>query len=250
MKSYWCSEGVTKPPTIQSLLTRDLEVRSCGSCGRRLFDRLEGYCCDLLETVSPLEFARRLQLDDSFARQSLEELLEWTGQAPELRLIALVALAPSLDIVAKRLGRGRPSADTISEVLAQASLALLWTEEIEEGERAGFVLREARLRTRGEQRRMARHNVATDPLPPDFDREADEPALVADVDLSARLSRAVRVGAITELESRLIEATRLGDSSLEEVAKETGCRYGALRMRRARAESRLRSYYGVDGASE
>ena len=97
---------------------------------------------------------------------------------------------------------------------------------------------------------MARHNVATDPLPPDFDREADEPALVADLDLSSCLSRAVRAGAITELESRLIEATRLGDSSLEEAAKETGCRYGTLRMRRARAESRLRSYYGVDGASE
>lgn len=250
MSSHWCSDEVTTLPDIQSLLTRDLEVRSTGSSGRRLLERLEEYCLDPLGATRPLGFALRLQNDGPGVRQTLEGLLEWTAQVPEFRLVALVALAPRLDGVAERLGRGRPSADTLSEVLAQASQALVWTHELVEGERADFVLREARLRTRVEQRRMVRHSVATDPMPLDFDRAVDEPDLAVALEVGSKLRRAVRARAISEAESRLIEATRTGERSLEEIARETDCRYGALRMRRARAETRLRSFYGLEGVDE
>ncbi len=245
MSSYWCSDEVTPPIDIQSLLTSDLEARSAGSSGRWLVERLEEYCLDPLGTAGPLEFALRLQRDDALARHTLEELLEWTAQAPEFRLVVLVALAPRLDEVARRLGRGRPSADTCSEVLAQASLALWWAPELAEGGRADFVVAEAHRRTRAEQRRMARHNVATDRLPGDFDRALDEPEESAP-GLGPRLDRAVRARVISEADDRLIRATRTGERTLSEVARETGSNYDALRMRRARAEGRLRAFYGPE----
>ena len=250
MSSYWCSDEVTPPQSIQSLLTTDLEARSSGTSGRRLFERLEEYCLDPVGSVRPLEFAQRLQRDDPLARQTLEELLEFTAPVPEFRLVALVGLAPRLDGVAGRLARGRPSADTCSEVLAQASQALWWTQELVEGERADFVLREARVRTRAEQRRMARHNVATDPMTDEVDRAVEESELDVALEVEARLDRAVRAGVISGSESRLIEATRTGERSLEEFTRDTGRRYGALRMRRARAESRLRAFYSLQEAGE
>jgi hypothetical protein len=244
MESYWCSGDMTTTSGIQSLLTRDLDVRSSGSLGRSLLQRLEHYRLELLGAIRPLEFAQSLQDEDSRTRQRLEELLEWTGQEPKFRLVALVALAPKLDEVAERLGRGRPSADTIAEVLTQATDALRWTEELVEGERADFVIAHTSSRTRGEQRRMGRHNVPADPLPGDFDCEAKSVPCSND-SAAERLDHAVLVGIISSEERRLIHVTRTGESSLYALANLSDVQYDTLRFRRARAEDRLRRFYGV-----
>ena len=243
MESYWCSGEMTTTPAIQSLLTLDLEARSAGSSGRALQHQLEDYRLDLLDVTNPLDFARRLQKDDSDGRRSLEELLEWTGQVSEFRLVALVALAPKLDVIAQRLGWGRPSADTIAEVLAQASDALRWSEELAEGERIDFVLTHILSRTRAEQRRLARHNVPAEALPREFDLE-DDSVLRDEIRVASRLSHAVRLGVISPEERRLIEITRMGERSLHALAEST-LQYDAIRVRRARAEHRLRSFYGM-----
>lgn len=229
--------------TIMSLLTRDLEARSSGSSGRELLRRLEDYCLDLLGVSSPLEFARRLQSSDPSAREALEELLEWTAIESEFRLVALVALAPRLEHAASRLGRGRPSEDTLSEVLTHATEALAWTHELADGVRIDFVLRHAASRARREKRLMARHNVPTEALPADFDRA--EPEIQYEGEAEIRLARAVERRVISSDERRLIEETRGGQSSLQQLAASTADSYDALRMRRARAETRLRRYYDV-----
>lgn len=243
MESYWCSGEMTTTPAIQPLLTRDLEARSAGSSGRALLDILEDNRLDLLGTTNPLDFAQRLQSDDPRARRSLEELLEWTGQVPEFRLVTLVALAPRLDAIAQRLGRGRPSSDTIGEVLVQATDALRWSEELVEGERVDFVLTHTLSRTRAEQRRLARHNVPADAFPRDFDLE-DESVPCDEMRVASRLAHAVRLGVISPGERALIEATRTGESSLHSLAKSND-HYDTVRVRRARAERRLRSFYGA-----
>ena len=243
LNSYWSSEDMNHTHTIMSLLTNDLSVRSSGSSGQALRATLEQYCFDLRETESPVDFALRLQSLDPESRQILEELLEWTGQETSLQLIALVALAPELEHAASRLGRGRPSDDAMAEILAQATDALRWTHEFVEGERVVFVLSHALSRTRMEQRRLARHNVPTVAIPLDFDvAETEEPW----TDVENRLARAVDQQIITAGESQLIVDTRVGECTLQLLATIAGETYSTLRKRRARAESRLRHFYGVD----
>ena len=243
VNSYWSSGDMNETKNPMSLLTRDLEARSSGSSGRLLLAKLENYCLDLLGTARPLDFALRLQGDDLTARVALEELLEWTRVEREFQLVALVALAPQLERAASRLGRGRPSDDTISETLAQASDALRWTHELCEGERADFVLRRAVSGVRREKHRMTVHNVPTEALPFDFDMA--EPESRYQGEAVARLSRAVERRVISCDERQLIDATRGGGCTLREWASSTTESYDALRLRRARAEARLRRYYGV-----
>jgi hypothetical protein len=238
--SYWSSSDMTKTTSLTSLLTRDLEARSAGSSGRALLRELKFYCFDLGGESSPLAFARSLQSDDEAPRQLLEQILEWTAAQPEFQLVALVALAPELDVIARRLGRGSPSDDTVSEVLAQATEALRWTEEFPEGERREFVLRHARSRTRGEQRRMARHNVPTRPLPDGFDIERRNAELS---DFSLELDQAVERRVISRSERELIEVTRSGRATLRRYAAARTESYDALHKRRASAESRLRRFF-------
>jgi hypothetical protein len=192
-----------------------------------------------------LAFARSLQVDDEASRRLLEELLEWTAAQPKFQLVALVALAPELDVIARRLGRGRPSDDTVSEVLAQATEALRWTEEFAEGERREFVLGHARSRTRGEQRRMARHSVPTCPLPDGFDVELRN---VEVADLSLELDQAVQRRVISPSERELIEVTRSGRATLRRYAAARTQNYDALHKRRASAESRLRRFLALETA--
>jgi hypothetical protein len=154
-----------------------------------------------------------------------------------------VALAPELEHAASRVSRGRPSDDMMAEILAQASDALYWTHEFVEGERVDFVLSYALSRTRMEQRRLARHNVPAVAIPLDFDvAEPEEPS----TDVASHLARAVDQLIITAAESQLIVDTRVGESTLQSLATVAGDTYSTLRKRRARAESRLRYYYGIN----
>ena len=242
VNSYWSTSDMNETTSLTSLLTHDLEVRSRGATGRALLDALELYCVDLLGQPGPLEFALALRSEALPLRDRLEELLEWTAAEPRFQLVALVALAPELDRIARRLGRGSPSDDTVSEVLAQATEALWWTHEFVDGERRDFVMRHVRTRTRGEQRRMARHNVRTVPLPANFDFAKVEPAQLVSLDLDG----AVRRGIITDVERRLIEATRGGKCTLREFAVEHAEHHWALYKRRARAERRLQTVFGVE----
>ena len=247
MNSHWSSEEMN-PTTPQSLLTHDLEVRSSGSPGRCLLERLEECSLDLLGATRALEFAQLLQSGEPESRRVLEELLEWTFLDDEFLLVALVALAPELGHVAGRLCRIRPSEDTIAEVIAQATVAMRHTYDLAEGERIDFVLREASTKTRSRQRILARHNVPAVKIPWDYDEAEPEPQLR---DMSeVVLSLAVDSRIITLSESSLIETTRSGRRSLEQIARESGHSYNALRMRRARAEDRLRRFYGANEVSK
>lgn len=242
VNSYWSSSEMKPTTSLPSLLIHDLEARSAGSSGRMLLEKLEFYCFDLRGESRPLEFALSLQSDEIEARQLLEQLLEWTAAQSTFQLVALVALAPDLDRIARRLGRGHPSDDTVAEVLAQATEALRWTEELVEGERREFVLRHARSRTRGEQRRMARHNVPAAALSDGFDCAMESPGN----DISLELERAVERNIITTAERELIEETRGGAVSLRIYAASRSESYDMLRKRRVSAEHRLRKFVGLE----
>jgi DNA-directed RNA polymerase specialized sigma24 family protein len=208
-------------------------------------DRLEDYRIDLLGATRADEFARRLQSREPDLRQALEEFLEWTCVDDEFLLIGLVALAPDLDRLASRLSGGYPGDDVISELLAQATVALRWTHELIEGERIRIALTHAFTQTRGEKRRMARHNVPTCPL------FASDDVARLEVPWSHQspgmLTTAVEQCVITREDARLIESTRVKGLSLDQLAASAGTSYDALRMRRARAEARLRRYFTSTG---
>lgn len=224
-----------------SLLNRDLKVRSAGSPGRDLLERLDDYCLDLLGTEGPLQFAQALQVPAPGTRQVLEELLEWTALDNDFLLIALVALSPELELIALRLSWGRPSKDTVSEVLTQATVALRWTHELVEGERVDFVLAHALSKTRNEQRRMSRHNVPMTFIPDDYDTGEPE---IEPFDVSPPLlARAITNHVITKDDADLVQRTRGEMKSLQVLADQTGTTYDALRMRRTRAEECLRLHF-------
>ena len=242
VNSYWSSTEMNST-TSQSLLTHDLEIRSSGSPGRRLLHRLEGCPLDLLGATRALDFARLLQLNELRSRQVLERLLGWTFLDAELALVALVALAPELDRLAGLLSVGRPSEDAFSEILVQAADAVHWTQELAEGARAAFVLDHVFTQSRAEQRSMARHNVPACSLWSELD--VAEPESSSPRAIPEWLTRAQEQRVITRAECELISSTRGGSRSLQEVAAVTGCAYNALRMRRSRAEARLRRFYGA-----
>ena len=248
VNSYWSSGDMkpTSPPMC--LLIHDLEVRSSGSSGRDLLERLDDFCLDLLETENPLEFALFLQGSEPNQRRVLEELLEWTALDNDFLLIALVALAPELERAANRLSWGRPSDDTVSEVLTQATVALQWTHELVEGERVDFVLSQALSKTRSEQRRMARHNVPTIPIPDEFDEaDSNEPFFAVSKEL---LAWAVLRRVLTSDESLIIQRTRGDEASLQLIAEETGETYEAIKKRRNRAERKLRQHLYARGLAQ
>ena len=241
VNSYWSSADMNYTPTFMSLLVTDLEARSAGSSGRALIAKLEKYCLDLAGASSALEWALSLQGRSPESRRGLEELLEWTAVERELQLLALVALGRDLERVARRLGRGQPSEDMLSEVFTHAAEALRWTHELVEGERADFVVRHSLRSTDAQMHRMARRNVAAESLTDDVDVADvvhDQALLLGD-----QLSRAVRARVIDADERRLLEATRGRGLSLREFAAVSGETYDALRMRRARAERRLRRHF-------
>ena len=195
---------------------------------------------DLLGAEQALEFAQLLRGSDSHHRQTLEELLEWTAVDNDFLLIALVALAPELERTASRLSWGRPSDDTVSEVLTQATVALRWTHELAEGERIEFVLAHAQSKARSEQRRMARHNVPTVAIPSGYDEEEPEVAYFgASVEL---LALAVERHILTSDESLIIQRTRGANTSMLLIARETGDSYETVKKRRNRAERKLRRH--------
>ena len=238
VNSYWSSGDMKPTTTPLSLLTHDLKVRSSGSYGRDLLERLDDYCLDLLGTETPLQFARALQNPAVDVRQVLEELLEWTALDNDFLLIALVALSPDLESIALRLSWARPSKDTVSEVLTHATVALRSTHELVEGERVDFVLKHALAKTRNEQRRMSRHNVPTTFIPDDYDM--GEPEVEPFEVIPALLDRAVANHVICMGDAETIQRTRGGRVPLQVLANESGMTYDALRMRRTRAEVSLR----------
>ena len=241
VNSYWSSEDMNPTTTALSLLTHDLMVRSSGSSGRHLFERLDDRRLDLLGAEGPLQFAAALQDSSSVKRQVLEDLLRWTPQDNDFLLIALVALSRDLESIALRLTWGRPSSDTISEVLAQATVALRWTHELAKGDRVDFVLDHALAKTRNEQRRTTRHNVPTTFIPDDYDvAESEFEPFEA---ISSLLDRAVENRVICERDAELIRRTRGEKTPLREIAREFNTSYDALRMRRARAEASLRRHF-------
>ena len=241
VNSYWSSQDMKPTNTPMSLLARDLKARSSGLPGRDLLERLDDFSLDLLTSEGPLQFALALQDPAPDVRRVLEELLEWTALDNDFLLIALVALSPELEQIALRLSWGRPSKDTVSEVLTQATDALRWTHELAEGQRVDFVLEHALTKTRNEQRRMSRHNVPTTFIPDDYDASEPEEDYF-DVP-PALLARAVANYVISEEDAVLIQRTRGEKKSLQGLADESGSTYDALRMRRTRAEDCLRRHF-------
>jgi len=230
-------------PTLTSLLTRDLEARSSGSSGRALLEMLEDHGIDLMGCESVLELALKMREPSFEARRALEDLLSKVTSSTQLRLIALVALAPDLEHAASRLGRGRPSDDAVAEILAHASEALIWTHELPSGSRAVFVNQHAYSQARAQRRNLARRSVVTECLSSATD-VPEPPAPYHDV-AQWRLDQAVADGVIDFAEREVIDQTRASGRSLMDVAHESDDSYAALQRRRHRAEARVRRYFGV-----
>ena len=245
VSSYWCSRLMNETTAPMSLLTHDLEVRSSGSPGRQLIGMIHSAGLEVVEPERPIDFARRLRSSDPQNRMVLERLLEWTPIVPEFQLVALVTLAPRLERCAARLGHGRPSDDTVAEVLFHAARALHLTHEIREGGRAPFVLDFAFSRSRCTQRKILRHNVTTEEL---GNVDVAEPAIDWTTTLTQRLEEAMAAGVINPDEAEVIEMTRWGGCTLSQWSALTGEPYDRLKKRRSRAETRLRRYFAGAGA--
>jgi hypothetical protein len=99
------------------------------------------------------------------------------------------------------------------------------------------------LRPRERQRERARGRVDDSPVElPDPDSELEPPARLG---IDGLLAAAVKAGAITAKEARLIARTRVDGVPLVLYASEEGGAYDALRIARRRAERRLLLHLGA-----
>jgi hypothetical protein len=92
---------------------------------------------------------------------------------------------------------------------------------------------------------MARHNVPACPLFASDDLA--QPEVLSYHQSQGMLVTAIEQCVITVEDARLIHSTRVKGESLDDLADAAGTSYDALRMRRARAETRLRRYFTSSG---
>jgi DNA-directed RNA polymerase specialized sigma24 family protein len=217
--------------------------------GPRLAERLEGWR-DLEPALRPFAHPAALisylRRSDTGERQDavMRALLRRAHEDPLAARVVLQAMLPGLK---SRVGRILLDASEREEIWSLV-LARAWerirtypVERLPHRVAANLLLSCVRdaLEALVRERELARRHAGEPPV--------ELPAVEHADDAVQLLAGAVRAGALSALEARLILYTRLWGVPLASLARAQGGSYDALRIRRRRAERRLVLYLGASG---
>lgn len=225
---------------IVSALEREWDARSSACLSRRL--RVWAECEPVLETfatVQELVASLRRQRGD-YERESaiLAALLRQARSDPLAGRVVLQALLPGLKRLAGRLLFEAGEREELWSLL----LAHLWvglrSYPVERRPRrvAANLLLDAAHATLADLGKERRLRARAPELAPESVEAGEQEEVV--------LARAVRAGALSRAEALLILRSRVERVPLAQIAAEQDARYDALRIRRRRAELRLRLFLG------
>lgn len=250
--SAWTIPGAPEGPlcampshrdTLQ-LLTLELERRSRRPEGRRALRRFEARGLPTAGATTMVELVGSCHGRHGAQRDLVGGLLRLAPSDEDAALCALVAIRPALYRIARRVTAPRIADDeAVAEVVSIAWCAIREAG----GSRLATPERLVRwtwTRARTSMRRRANGSARDVELPERWDAvAATDPASGS---LEPLLVRAVRLGTIASGDAKLIEVTRIGGVTLEELARRRGVTRATLLKRRSRAERALRAALRCD----
>lgn len=234
----------------KSLFTHDLEALSHGSSGRRLMKLLESLSLDTLGASSPTELAQRLQVESPEIDILVGRYLEAAATNRELVSLVMVAIAPRVDVVIRRNVGFAPRPEFLDELVLTLLEALKLVSQQPVSLRGKWLAERAVNTARSRVRFTGRGTLPSVPLSPEIDVEEPE-------DDGYRVSRllnamwtGVAEGVVSLREFAVINCSRVWGDNLVDLAESFDYTYDELRMRRSRAEARLRSFIENFGFEE
>ncbi len=225
---------------VVSALEREWDARSSACFSRRLRVWAEREpALETFATVQALVGSLRRRSGD-YERESaiLAALLQQARSDPLAGRVVLQALLPGLKRLAGRLLFEAGEREELWSLLLAHLWAGIRSYPVERRPRrvAANLLLDAAHATLGDLGKERRLRAHASELAPESVEAGEQEELV--------LSRAVRTGALSRAEALLILRSRVEGVPLAQIATEEGAGYDALRIRRRRAELRLRLFLG------
>ena len=234
----------------KSLFTHDLEAQSHGSSGRRLLKLLDSLGLDTLGVDHPLELAQRLQGDSLEIDILVGRYLEAAATNRELVSLVMVAILPWVDGVIRRNVGFAPSTEFLDELMLTLLEALKLVSQQPVSLRRKWLAEKAVNSARSRVRFAGKGVLPSVSLSPEIDVEEPE-------DDGYRVSRllnamwtGVAEGVVSLQEFAVINCSRVWGDNLVDLAESFNYTYDELRMRRSRAEARLRNFIEDFGFEE
>ncbi len=222
--------------------TLDLETQSRGSSGHRLMSLLGSLDLETLGATSPVDLARRLQVESHEIDTLVGRYLETAVIHRELVSLVMVAIQPRLDVVTRRNVGYAPSREFREELVLTLLEFLGDVGHQPVSFRREWLAATAVNSARARVRRERKGNFPTGPLDPEFDVEEPEEENALVLHRLDAMWAGVRLEVISIPDFALIDCTRVWGTSLSDLAEVLPASYDALRMRRSRAERRLRQF--------
>ena len=237
---------MTHTPAPMSLFAHDLELSSKGSASRRLLRTIEDLGLDSLGATTPMELGRRLQEEDPPTTELVGRYLEAASQERNLASLGLVAITPAVTRAVSRAGGRARSSELLDELSVTLLEALREVAAVPVSSRRAWLAATAVRRARAATRKPA-GQLRVIQLDDSIDVEApsDAEAEIEDSRLERRemaLWTAIAEGIVDEETWIVIDATRGFGFSLADFASYLDTPYDTLRMRRSRAEAKLRDF--------
>lgn len=225
---------------VVSALEREWNARSSACLSRHLREWAEREpVLETFATVQELVGSLRAQRGD-YERESaiLAGLLRETRADPLAGRVVLQALLPGLKRLAGRLLFEAGEREELWSLLLAHLWAGIRSYPVERRPRrvAANLLLDAAHATLADLGKERRLRAQAPELAPASLEAGEQEELV--------LARAVRAGALSSAEALLVLRSRVEGVPLARIAAETGAGYDALRIRRRRAELRLRLFLG------
>jgi DNA-directed RNA polymerase specialized sigma24 family protein len=209
----------------------------------RLCAEREPALAPFVDPARLVEFVRG-SASSAMKDELLRPLVRLAADDPLAARVVLQLLLPGLKRIAARALHDLSERDELWELLLAHAWERIRRYPLARRPRhiAANVLLDALMRTMRELERERRRRGRSD-------ADAEPPAPTPDprAGIARVLLEAVSAGAISQLEARIIFATRIERCSLAEVATEEGFTYNVLRVRLQRAERRLLLHLGYPG---
>lgn len=226
----------------KSLFTHDLESQSHGSSGRQLMNLLDTLGLDTLGANSPMELAQRLKVESPEIDLLVGHYLEAAAEHRELVSLVMAAVLPRVDVVIRRNVGFAPRPEFLDELMLTLLEELKLVSQQPVSLRRKWLAEKTVNSARSRVRVAGKGVFASVPLSPEIDIEEPE-------DDGYRVSRllnamwtGVAEGVVSLQEFAVINCSRVWGDNLVDLAESLNDTYDELRMRRSRAEARLRNY--------
>jgi len=203
---------------------------------------LESLRLETFGATSPTELAQSLKVESPEVDILVGRYLEAAATHRELVSLVMVAILPRVDMVIRRNVGFAPSAEFLDELVMTLLEALQLVSQQPVSLRRKWLAEKAVNTARSRVRLAGRGTLPSVPLSPEIDVEELEDDGYRVSQLLNAMWTGVAEGVVSLQEFAVINCSRVWGDNLVDLAESLNDTYDELRMRRSRAEDRLRSF--------